>query len=1095
MHTKSDFSNEHEHIKEVLHHLDHVLPGQAPILDFVHHNTLHGYQHLPFEKAMLECERISGIRGYLPEERSRSFYFQGRITDEDIEAELCANPDLRANDMVFEQNGLTIRRRDIYRIALVNDLQPLTINQLNWQIEEEAALQRVQADVSAQARAKILSQQPNEKIAVSQLWHSVLAQLNLKSVDLHPENMLDLSVEEAREWLEKISPISRDNPGDPETAVHQRMRQEARRKLDALLAQVGDEISLRGLVKALSGVDTLFSVRLQLTRICASALDEGVAAWQLPERSKLGLYGAWRAASAYDLNAFMHELPDWQAMMTEIPEDAVDCIIMQLKYFDIPQEKWAGYLQRLALEIPGWSGMINWRQHHQAYRAENDAFPNLADYLAIRLTLDRLWLKQACSELWGIESKLVTIQYYFERNLSEFMIRQLFFQGELPEYLTHPVKALLSNALSERHKQSEWQHMADLMWTWQYSPLSSAVDSHQVFNSGWRMFRLCQHLGLNAEQIKQIPQSAFLEILKQIDTFDIIERSKIWLYAYERHYREEIFQAVHVNHQRGRWAKRDQRPQAQLIFCIDDREESFRRHLEETDPEIETLGAGGFFGVPIFYKALDESKAVSLCPLVVTPAHVIEEIPRVGCEIATQSHNRGMKRIHSFNNWLHQRLRHNLLSAKILVDAIAPAVLTGLLLKVFTPKLQFQLIDNLKASVSPEVCTQLKYTDNHRTEPATPEHPGEGFTDAEQAEKVAAFLTATGLTYGFSELILLVGHGSISQNNPHMAAYDCGACSGRHGGPNARLFAAMANRPEIRRRVAEKGIAIPDDTWFIGTEHNTCNEEISFYDLEDVPEAFLPELNKLQKTLQHVQQLSAHERCRRLASAPRNPTLQQAIRHIEERSRDFSQARPELGHVTVASAVFGRRSVTHGIFLDRRMFLVSYDPTQDPEGLVIEKLLLAMGPVGAGINLEYYFSTVDNERFGCTTKILHNVVGSFAVMEGTRSDLRTGLPKQMIEIHEAMRLLTIVEARTEVIGKVYARQPEIQELVGNGWILLATKDPDSGVIEFFEPDKGFVQWQPRQIELPVYEKSPDCYYDKTEPVSPALIKPSQFQEI
>ncbi len=1093
MHTKSDFSNEREYIEEILHHLDHVLPGQAPILDFVHHNTLHGYQHLQFEEAMAECEKISGIRGYLPEERNRNFYLQGRITDEDIDTELHANPDLRADEIIHEQNGLVIRRRDVYRIALLNDLQPLTASLLNWKIEEEAALQRVQGDVSPDVRTQLLAQGQNEEGIVSQLWNSVLAQLNLKSIELHPENMLDLSIDEAKEWLGKISP---DRPGDPDIAVHQRMRQEVRLKLESLFAQVGNEISLRGLVKALSGVDTLFSVRLQLARICASALDEGVAAWQLPERGRLGLYGAWRATSAYDLNSFMHELPDWQAIMAEIPEDSVDCIIMQLKSFGISIEKWGGYLQRLALEIPGWSGMVNWRQHHPNYQAENNTSINLADYLAIRLTLDRLWIKQACSELWGIEAKLGTIQYYFERNLSEFMIRRIFFRGELPEYLTHPVKALLFNVHSERHRQSEWQHVADLMWTWEYSPLSAnKVDTHKIFNSGWRMFRLCQHLGLNAEQVRQIHQPVFLEMLEQIDKFDVIERSKIWLYAYERNYRKGIFHAIHANHQRGRWAKRDKRPEAQLIFCIDDREESFRRHLEETNPNVETLGAGGFFGVPIYYKAMDETQAVSLCPLVVTPAHIVEEVPRAGCETATQQHSRGIKLISTVNNWMYQRLRHNLLTAKILVDAIAPAVLTGLLLKVFAPKLQYQLVNNLKTTTSPEVRTQLNYIDNSRTIPATSENPGKGFTDAEQAEKVTAFLAATGLSYEFAELVLLIGHGSISQNNPHLAAYDCGACSGRHGGPNARLFAAMANRIEIRRLVAEKGIVIPDDTWFVGTEHNTCNEKISYFDLEDVPAARLPALNRLRETLRHVQHLSAHERCRRLASAPRNPTLEQALKHIEERARDFSQARPELGHVTVASAVFGRRSVTQGIFLDRRMFLVSYDPTQDADGVIIEKLLLAMGPVGAGINLEYYFSTVDNECFGCSTKILHNVVGSFAVMEGTRSDLRTGLPKQMIEIHEAMRLLVLVEAKTEIIEGIYARQPAIQELVGNGWIQVAVKDPDSDRIDFFERGKGFVQWQPGQMELPVYKKSPDCYYDKTEPVSPALINQPQFQEI
>jgi uncharacterized protein YbcC (UPF0753/DUF2309 family) len=1051
-----------EHISQALNQLDHVLPGQAPILDFVHHNTLHGFQHLPFDQALADFEALTGINCYLPEAKNRNFYQQGRINQDDLSAAFSQCPNLQAKQNVCILKDRTITRQDIYRIALLFDLQPITISQLNWQIEELAALEAVQTDVPEPVRQLL------PKPVIRQLWASILTTLNLEQAAMHPETMLDLSVAQAEDWLANI------HVGATSVAptTHQHMRQQAGAALDELLDEVGGNISLRGLTLALTGIDILDAIRSQLIRFCASGLDEGVAAWQLPERSGLGLYGAWRATAAYDANPFLHELQDWQQIIAELPEDPLDTIILQLQHLEIPQSLWAGYLRRLALEIPGWSGLINWRQHHPNYDTDNDAKPRLADYLAIRLTLDRLWLNQVCRDTWKIEAKLSAIEGYFRKNLSEFMVRSRLYQGDLPEYLTHRAESLTLHAGSERYDRTDWQQLADLIWTWQCSSLANPAQ-HTAHNSGWRLFRLCQHLGLK----QSLGLNDLQAMLVVLDEFTLTERSKVWLLAFEHHYRQDFFQALRANHQRGRWANREQRAEAQLIFCMDDREEGFRRHLEEFNPALETLGAAGFFGVAMNYRGLDDSKVTPLCPVVVIPKHEVQEVARTGNEALLLKHNRGRKLGLWLAAQLHQGLRYNLLQSQPLINALAPLSLAGLLAKSLFPTARQNLVSGLASLVSPEVKTQLLLNPLKLL----------GFTDSEQADRVAGFLRNTGLTYGYAELVVLIGHGSSSQNNPHLAAYDCGACSGRHGGPNARVFAAMANRPEIRKLLHDAGLTIPADTWFIGAEHNTCNEDINWYDLEDVPVKHQAGLKKLQQDMHHAQKMSAHERCRRLASAPPKPTPEQAWSHIQQRAADFSQVRPELGHATNAAAVIGRRSLTQGVFFDRRVFLISYDPTQDPDGKILENILLAVAPVGAGINLEYYFSTVNNERFGCGSKVPHNVTGFVGVMEGASSDLRTGLPQQMVEIHEPMRLLILIEATTAVLEQIYARQESIRELVAGGWVQLSAKDPDSGDIFTFECGTGFVQWQAEAKDLPIRDNSPECYQGQVLPVAPVLI--------
>lgn len=783
---------------------------------------------------------------------------------------------------------------------------------------------------------------------------------------------------------------------------------------DVPVARKNRSIRHRDRLLEATGQDTDRLVHERLIRFTASFLDQGFATWEMPGREE-GFLKSF--AKLYAMRSLM--MPAWmrgldRQLQSVLDNDTDPMVLIQesLVELGVPSEQWDIYLRETMLALRGWAGMTYQLEHNASWAPRPAAAGTFVEFLAVRLLLDRYAAKHVAKESLGITDA-----------------------AQIHRTLTTNTHKVFIPSLDQR---------------------------------AYTVFQLAQLRGWNPEQLIHLTREQWSCLLAEIEAFSPIERRRVFHLAYERRYRNQILDAV-IAHSPA--APTDNEPPAfQAVFCIDDREESFRRHLEEIDPECETFGIAGFYGVAMYYKGVGDAHYTPLCPVSVKPKHFVSEEPAYS--LAQASHRKAAHRrtIGRATRQVHVGTRS--LAGGVLTGLAGSLAAFPLVARILFPRTTAKFRQSIGSIVQPAM-TQLRL--ERIDEAPSDQDSGLGYSIKEMADIVEGSLRAIGLTHNLARIVVICGHGSSSLNNPHEAAHDCGACGGGRGGPNARAFAQIANDPRVRQRLAENDILLSDDIVFVGGYHNTCDDSMQWYDLERIPATHRRLFERVRDSLYQAKERNAHERARRFESAELGITTEIAQQHVENRAEDLSQVRPEYGHCTNAICFVGRRSWSRGLFLDRRAFLTSYDPTQDDkDASILEQLLQAVIPVCAGISLEYYFSFVDPVGYGCGTKLPHNITSLVGVMDGGLSDLRTGLPWQMVEIHEPVRLLFVIETNQASMQRIIDRNPQIARLVQGGWVQLSLLDANTSTIRRYVHGQ-FKPYMHEKNDLPIVSSSAEWY--------------------
>ncbi len=1075
-----------------------------PMRGFISRSPLLAFEHLPFEEAVTQARSLFGGRGYLANQEYRTLYARGRITEEEISRALRQVGPTVAPPTSLQVGTRRIEALEVLRLHLLYGFESINPASLEWQVKQGDGARRLRGDLPTRDRERLIAQalathqeglaghQDPEAWYVASLWVSTLKALGLEGLHHREEGT------ETDGHPDGGSDLSGFGLTDTPSPSHLPAR--------GLRRPVGQ--TLGEWVRTLSGVDVVEQINDQMIKWCAAFLDEGLATWRMPARAQ-GFYTAWREVAQREWTGRFLGIREFTQRVRALPSQPDDALLLALRQLGIPDHKWVEYLTRHMALLPGWAGLVRWRGENPDYAWQRRYPIRPMEYLAIRLFYEVELVTAACRQEWKMPGTYAALRALILARQTGGEAREQA-QASDPDphahQRAHQVGAdawrlfHLAQFLGLTPGQVEnlsFQDARDLLRWLDAFPL----DKHgpvwlEAYEDRYRR-RLLDKLSAansayagNAAAASQDPAGSPARPLAQA-VFCIDVRSEPLRRHLEAQGEFDTFGFAGFFGVPICYHKLDSE-EDHLLCPVLIKPKHFVLELPRTEHERALRDyASGSRWHQIGHHLLHDLKAnVLVSYVLIDLLGFLFGLILVGRTVLRTSYAR-------LRAWFHHELVPSpptRIPVEKLSQAEAEVILAHrerLLVREFLDRHSNRLYRHL-AAMGPVIehlrLAALGQGQDSEPVPGLSNEEGQalvgtlrielglnprqraneldrlsarGFTPNEQAYFLEAGLRLMGLTDHFARVVLLCGHGSTTDNNPYVAALDCGACGGKPGDPNARVLAAFANRPAVRAALRERGLTIPDDTWFLAGKHNTTTDHVSFYDVEDVPATHAADLQGLRAALDRAGAQLSLERCRRLPASPPNLSADEAARHVRERSLDWAQVRPEWGLSGNAAFIIGTRAAIKGINLEGRSFLHSYDSDRDQSGKLLETIMTAPLVVAEWINLQYFFSATDPWVYGSGSKVIHNVVGGVGLMLGSQSDLQTGLPLQTIRdnaapFHEPMRLLAVIRAPLQRISGIIRRHQVLQQFFDHRWVQLVGWDPATGELSRYQPGG---QWE------------------------------------